>query len=33
MTKRPLTAWEKIKNSGKDFPPRIIELKRPGKKK
>jgi hypothetical protein len=29
---RPLTAWEKIKDNGKDFPPRVVVLRRTGKK-
>lgn len=31
MTKRPLTAWQQIKDNGKDFPPRVVVLRRPVK--
>lgn len=29
--RKPLTAWQKIRDDGKDFPPRVIELRRPPK--
>jgi hypothetical protein len=27
LTTRPLTAWQKIKDNGKDFPPRAVVLR------
>lgn len=28
MVKKPLTAWQQIKDNGKDFPPRVVVLRR-----
>jgi hypothetical protein len=30
---KPVTAWERIRDNGKDFPPRVIVLRRPQKVK